>query len=109
MGFRIPPADEGTIRIDIPFGCVNMMYVSPEETLLTIVVRSNLHVVSGMQPLLPTSLINFGTKQIVFAMMERIKSYLISYEGSEYERRVKTKWQYYSEVSRRMHEYIETS
>ena len=105
LGFDIPPAGPEVVRIDIPFGCVNLMYVNEEETLLTIIVRSNLRVVRCMQSLLPLKLINYGTKQIVFTMMEKIQAFLQTYEGSEYEYRVKTKWSYYGEITRRMHEY----
>ena len=48
LGFDIPAAGPDVVRIDIPFGCVNLMYVSEEETLVTMVVRSNLKVVNRM-------------------------------------------------------------
>lgn len=54
--------------------------------------------------MLPVKLINYGTKQIVFTMMEKIQAFLRTYEGSEYEYRVKAKGNYYGEINRRMHE-----
>ena len=105
LGFTIPHIGSEEHRIDVPLGCINILYIDPNTSLVTIIDRANAYIVMSPQPLVPQNVINFGTKHIVYYMMKRIRECSESYEGSEYEQRVQDNPQYYAEIQRRISEY----
>ena len=105
LGFDVPHIGDDEARIDVPLGCINILYVDQHSSLVTIIDRANPHIVLSTQPLIPQNVINFGTKHIVYYMMKKIRDFCESYEGSEYEQRVRENPQYYIEIQRRISEY----
>mmetsp|Transcript_19528 Transcript_19528/g.35709 ORF Transcript_19528/g.35709 Transcript_19528/m.35709 type:complete len:282 (-) Transcript_19528:1212-2057(-) len=91
LSFPIPDTSEGDVRIDINICCVNIVYNGPEETHLSLIVRSDPKIA-----MLPKFLINFATKHVMYYLMDTIREKVKNYAGSEYERRVMQNPQYYT-------------
>ena len=105
LGFPVPPATEGLVRCDVPIGLVNLMILEPELTQISMVFNVNPHVVPPMQPLVPSSVVNFVSKHAAYFMMDKIRNQLTAFKGSEYERRVKEKPYYYEDLRQRVEDY----
>jgi hypothetical protein len=91
LNFSIPDPLEGDERIDISICCVNIVYDGPEDTHLSLIVRSDPKIA-----MMPQFLINFATKHVMYYLMDTIREKVKNYSGSEYERRVKQNPDYYN-------------
>lgn len=100
-----PPVEvaQGSVRINIPIGCINIMYRGPESTQVSLIINAQPHVA-----LIPQWLINWSTKQVFFWFMNSIREQVFKFKGSEYETRVEQRAEYYEELKKRIHKYIET-
>ena len=90
----IPPPEGNDVRIDISLGCINLMILEPERTQISLVIHSNPNLA-----LIPQSLINFGTKQGIFFFMNMLREKAKNFKGSEFERRVNEKSDYYKKIN----------
>ena len=70
------------------------MILEPERTQISMVIHSNPHLA-----LIPQSLINFGTKQGIYLFMNMLRENAMNFKGSEFERRVNEKSDYYKKIN----------
>ncbi|CAG9311953.1 unnamed protein product [Blepharisma stoltei] len=90
LGAEIPAAAEGLARMNIPIGGVFVQYISPILTKVVIVVQANGNISS-----VPDWLFNFGTKRIMYYLMDALRNQVLNFQGSIYERRVAEREEYY--------------
>lgn len=100
LNFKIPDTSEGEVRIDINICCVNIVYKGPEDTHLSLIVRSDPKIA-----MLPQFLINFATKHVMYYMMDTIREKVRNYPGSEYERRVRQNPEYYASFHSKLSDF----
>ena len=96
LDISIPEAE--TVRMNLSVGCLNVNYISPNETQISLIARCD-----PKLALIPQSLVNYGTKHGIFYFMEAIKKKCDEYTGSEHEEIVNTHPEYYEEIRRRIH------
>mmetsp|Transcript_25239 Transcript_25239/g.24853 ORF Transcript_25239/g.24853 Transcript_25239/m.24853 type:complete len:194 (+) Transcript_25239:269-850(+) len=90
LNIDIPGPLEGLVRMNIPIGGVFVQYISPMLTKVVIVVQANGNISS-----LPDWLFNFGTKRIMYYLMDALRNQVLNFQGSVYERRVTEREEYY--------------
>lgn len=94
MEVAIP--ETNTVRMTIKQACLNITYVSEEETQISLIARCDVKLA-----LIPISVVNFATKHGVFYFMQQVRKMSDEYKGSKYEELVETKPQYYGEIKNR--------
>lgn len=93
LNTSIPPPAGSDIRIDMSVGCINLMILEPGVTQVSLISHSDPHLA-----FLPQSLINFGTKHGIFFFMRMLREKAKNFKGSEFERRVNEKSDYYKKI-----------
>jgi hypothetical protein len=97
FGVEVPPLIQGQVRVDLHIGCINIERRSATETHLSLIIRSDPHLM-----MIPTWLMNFGIKHFIYYFMDRIREKAQQYPGSEHEQRVNSKPEYYGAIQARM-------
>jgi hypothetical protein len=100
LGCPLPPPDPHTVRITMHHCCINLMQTSETQTQLSFIVRSDPKIA-----LLPDSVRNWGAKQAIFSFMQAMKEQCRKFEGSEYERRMQKRPEFYNELRNRAARY----
>ena len=100
LGAPMPPPEPGTVRANVEIGCINIMMLSPEQTQVSFIVKCDPQVA-----LIPHSLLNFAEKKVVFFLLQMIRQKCKEYPGSEYERRVSVRTDYYELLRSRLEKY----
>lgn len=95
LGVDIPRA-EGT-RLTLTIGCLNLTYLGPEETQVSLIAKSNPHM-----SIIPSGLINYATKHGVYYFMEAVKNKANAFKDSVFEDLVKANPGYYQEINDRI-------
>jgi hypothetical protein len=90
MNMKIPALNEGETRMWVRTGCLYIEYIDPVRTRVTYVVTCDLNIA-----LLPMVLINFGTKHIMYYVMDKLREKVLGFNGSIYEQRVREKPEFY--------------
>ena len=90
MNIKIPQLNEGETRMWVRTGCLYIEFIDPEHTRVTYVVNCDLNIA-----LLPMVLINFGTKHIMYYVMEKLREKVSGFKGSIYEQRSIEKPEFY--------------
>ena len=92
---EVPPPSN--VRIDLKLGCLNVTYVSANETQISMITRCD-----PKLALVPAAIINYATKHGVFYFMEAIKKMCDEYSGSQHEELVNANPGYYQEIRDRI-------
>lgn len=100
LGVTMPEPEAGLIRADVPIGCINIMMLESNRTQVSFVAKTNPHLA-----LIPQSLVNYAEKHVVFYLLQMIREKCRTYAGSEYERRVAVKTEYYERLRTRIEKY----
>ena len=95
LGVNIP-SPEGP-RLTLTIGCLNLTYLGPEQTQLSLIAKSNPHM-----PIIPIQLINYATKHGVYYFMEAVRNKANNFRGSVFEDLVNANPQYYQELRDRI-------
>jgi hypothetical protein len=93
LNTSIPAPAGNDIRIDMSVGCINLMILEPGVTQVSLISHSDPHLA-----FLPQPLINFGTKHGIFFFMRMLREKAKNFKGSEFERRVSEKSDYYKKI-----------
>ena len=64
LGIDPLPENTNLVHVDMHFGCINIMYRGENCTQLSLIMRTDPHV-----KLVPTWLLNFSTKKILYQFM----------------------------------------
>ncbi|CAG9310334.1 unnamed protein product [Blepharisma stoltei] len=95
LGINIP-APEG-IRITMDYACLNVTYLGPNESQISLIARCNPHMA-----LIPTVLVNYVTKHGILYFLQSVREQCEKYEGSLHQQSVKANPAYYEEVVKRI-------
>jgi hypothetical protein len=100
LGMPVPAPNRDLVPIEVHLACINIKYIDPNHTELTLILRSNPNM-----SLIPQWLINWATKKIIWYFMDTARTQALHFPGSEYERRVHSKPEYYQEIKDRLMKY----
>jgi hypothetical protein len=95
LGVEVPRA-EGR-RLTLTIGCLNLTFLGPESTQVSLIAKSNPHM-----PIIPIQLVNYATKHGVYYFMDAVKNKAKGFEGSPFEELVRNNPQYYQELRERI-------
>jgi hypothetical protein len=95
LGVSIPHP-EGT-RLTLTIGCLNLTYLEPDKTQVSLIAKSNPHM-----PIIPIQLINYATKHGVYYFMEAVRKKAEDFKGSVFEELVINNPDYYQEIKERI-------
>ena len=104
LGMPVPAPNRDLVPIEVHLACMNIKYIDPTHTELSLILRSNPNM-----PLIPQWLINWATKKIIWYFMDAARTQALHFAGSEYERRVQSKPEYYQEIKDRLMKCTETA
>jgi hypothetical protein len=90
------PKPEGP-RLTLTIGCLNLTYLGPEKTQVSLIAKSNPHM-----PIIPIQLINYATKHGVYYFMEAVRNKANAFRGSVFEQLVEANPSYYQEIRDRI-------
>ena len=90
------PRPEGS-RLTLTIGCLNLTYLGPEQTQVSLIAKSNPHM-----PIIPIQLINYATKHGVYYFMEAVRDKANQFSGSVFEELVRNNPEYYQEIKDRI-------
>lgn len=99
MEVNIP--DTNSVRMNIKETCLNVMYISDNETQLSFIAKCDVKLA-----LIPASVVNYATKHGVFYFMETMMKLCDEYVGSKYEELVDSKPDYYRRLRDRFVEVL---
>jgi hypothetical protein len=106
---NVPQPQPGETRIQVNLGCIFVEHISETESKLTIMMSANANVVIFPQSFLPQFLINFGTKHIMYYIMETVKEKIENLEGSIFADRIQSRSEYYDYIKQMMAAYVRHS
>lgn len=90
------PRAEG-IRLTLTIGCLNLTYLGPNQTQVSLIAKSNPHM-----PIIPSQLINYATKFGIYYFMEGVKNKALNFAGSEFEQLMLANPSYYKDLKDRI-------
>lgn len=90
------PRPEG-IRLTLTIGCLNLTYLGPNRTQVSLIAKSNPHL-----PIIPVQLINYATKFGIYHFMESVKNKAMNIAGSEFEVLMNANPSYYKDLKDRV-------
>mmetsp|Transcript_9372 Transcript_9372/g.9355 ORF Transcript_9372/g.9355 Transcript_9372/m.9355 type:complete len:129 (+) Transcript_9372:462-848(+) len=90
------PASEG-VRITMNYACLNITYISPNESQISLIARCDPHMA-----LIPTFLVNYVTKHGILYFLQSVREQCQQYEGSVHQEYVNANPRYYEEVMKRI-------
>ena len=93
----IPIPDPESIRMNLLIGCLNINYISNNETQISLIAKCD-----PKLALIPQAIINYATKHGVFYFMEAIRKKCDEYTGSQHEELVNAHPEYYEEIRKRI-------
>ena len=100
----IPKPQRGETRMRVIIGCINVEYVNESESKLTFLTSADGNIVIFIQRFLPQFLINFGTKHIMYYIMQELRTKIAEVKGSVYEERMNQKPEYYDYIQKTISE-----
>lgn len=107
LGRALPKVHRGETFMRVNLGCLLVEYLSENQTRLTIMNSCDANIVITTQSFLPNFIINFGTKHLLYYMMEEIRSKISNIQGSIYEERINTRKDFYDYLRRMINIYIQ--
>ncbi|CAG9319875.1 unnamed protein product [Blepharisma stoltei] len=102
MNFDIPPPAEGKKRMFMNIGCLYAQVISPTQTKIIFIAQANANIF-----LLPRWLINFGTKHIMYYLMDTLRNKILNFQGSIYEEKMNEKRDFYEFMHRIVEQKID--
>ncbi|CAG9321087.1 unnamed protein product [Blepharisma stoltei] len=90
------PTSEG-VRITMNYACLNITYISPNESQISLIARCDPHM-----SLIPTFLVNYVTKHGILYFLQSVREQCQQYEGSVHQEYVNANPGYYEEVMKRI-------
>jgi hypothetical protein len=90
------PKPTGT-RLTLTIGCLNLTYLGPEQTQVSLIAKSNPHM-----SIIPSQLINYATKFGIYYFMEGVKNKTLGFAGSEFEKLMLANPSYYKDLKERI-------
>ena len=101
----LPALERGATQMWVRVGCIHVEFVNENETRIIFLISADGNIVRNIQRFLPNFLLNFGTKHIMFYMMEEFRNKIGALKGSIYEERIKQRHEYYEFLRRMMRDY----
>ena len=95
LGTTIPPPSGK--RLTLTIGCLNLTYLTEDQTQISLIARSNPHM-----PVIPIQLINYATKHGIYYFMEGVRNKANAYKGGIFEQLVDANPQYYHDLRDRI-------
>ncbi len=95
LGTDVPEPADGEVRMICKRGCINLMYLGPEKTQVSFIVHTD-----PQMNFIPQPLVNFGVKHGIYYFMKNIRDKAMHFKGSEFERRVQQKTEYYEKIEK---------
>jgi len=95
MNSEIPPVADGKKRMTMNIGCLYAQSLSPTQSRIVFIAQVNPNI-----SFLPGWLINFGTKHIMYYLMDTLRNKIMNFNGSIYETRVNERRGYYEFLER---------
>lgn len=96
LGIKIP-SNPNMVRFKVHNACIEMKYLSPNSTQITIIMWAD-----AFMSFIPRWLLNWVAKKIVVYFMDSVRKEVSKFEGSEYEKRVQIKGEYYGKIYERL-------
>jgi hypothetical protein len=87
-------------------GGLYVEYLSETQTKLTIMTSCDANIVNSIQAFLPNFIINFGTKHVLYYMMEEVRNKINNIKGSIFEDRMTTRKDFYDYLRRMIGIYV---
>lgn len=96
LGVPLPPLAPDYISMTFDFSCCNIMRRTESETQLSIIFQGDPHM-----PFIPEAIMNYSTSKVMLAFISSVRRECLKFRGSQYERRVEEKREYYAAIQER--------
>ena len=94
----VPEPAHNETRMRMNLGCLYAEKITNNQCKIIFCVSADINIVILIQRFLPKFLINYGTKTIMYYLMEKLRNKIYSIPGSIYEERIFSKFEFYEKI-----------